>query len=146
MKELVILLILFFTALPSLVAQEWQTNFEDALEIASEENKPIILVFQGSDWCAPCIKLEREIWSSEVFKKYAADHYVMLQANFPRKKMNALSETQTKANAKLAETYNKQGFFPHVVILDSKGNVLGETGYKKTTPEKYINVLNTYID
>ncbi|HIB48931.1 MAG TPA: thioredoxin family protein [Flavobacteriaceae bacterium] len=146
MKELVILLILFFTALPSLVAQEWQTNFEDALEIASEENKPIILVFQGSDWCAPCIKLDREIWSSEVFKKYAADHYVMLQANFPRKKMNALSETQTKANAKLAETYNKQGFFPHVVILDSKGNVLGETGYKKTTPEKYINVLNTYID
>lgn len=128
----------------STYAQEWQTDFAKAKQIASSENKPIVLVFQGSDWCAPCIKLDREVWSTESFKKYAEDHYVMLQADFPRKKKNALSEAQTKANAVLAETYNKNGIFPFVVVLNSKGEVLGETSYKKTTPENYIKELNAF--
>lgn len=65
-------------------AQEWQTDFTKAKEIAAKESKPIILVFQGSDWCAPCIKLDREVWSTETFKKYAAAHYVMLQTDFAK--------------------------------------------------------------
>jgi len=126
-------------------AQEWQTDFTKAKEIASEEDRPIILVFQGSDWCAPCIKLDREVWSTEAFKTYAKKHYVMLQADFPRKSKNALSEVQTKANAKLFEKYNKNGIFPFVVVLNSKGEVLGETSYKKTIPENYIKELNAFI-
>ena len=126
------------------IAQEWQTNLDEAKEIASIESKPIILVFQGSDWCAPCIKLDREIWSTDTFKKYSSENYVMLQADFPKRKKNALSEAQTTANAKLAEAYNKNGIFPFVVVLDSKGKVLGETSYKKTTPENYIKELNTF--
>lgn len=126
-------------------AQEWQNDFAKAKEIASKADKPIILVFQGSDWCAPCIKLDREVWSTEAFKKYASEYYVMLQADFPRKKKNELTETQTKANAKLFEKYNKNGIFPFVVVLNSKGEVLGETSYKKTTPENYIKGLNAFI-
>jgi len=125
-------------------AQEWQNDFAKAKEIASKADKPIILVFQGSDWCAPCIKLDREVWSTEAFKKYASEHYVMLKADFPRKKKNALSEKQTTANAKLAEMYNKNGVFPFVVVLDANGKVLGETSYKKTTPENYIKELNAF--
>jgi len=129
----------------TMTAQEWQTDFAKAKEIASTENKPIVLVFQGSDWCAPCIKLDREVWSTKVFKKYAAGHYVMLRADFPRKKKNALTEEQTVANAALAEKYNKQGYFPFVVVLDADGKVLGESSYKKTTPENYIKELNTFV-
>lgn len=124
--------------------QEWQTNFEKAKEIASAEEKTMILVFQGSDWCAPCIKLDRAVWSTETFKDYAAEHFVMIQADFPRKKKNALSEELTMANAKLAEIYNKFGIFPFVVVLDSDGKVLGETSYKKTTPQNYIDELNAF--
>lgn len=141
----VFLIAIMFVATISGYAQEWQTDFSKVKEIASQQQKPIILVFQGSDWCAPCIKLDREVWSTDSFKKYASEHYVMLQANFPRKKKNALSETQTAANAKLAETYNKKGIFPLVVVLDAKGNVLGKTSYKKTTPEAYIKELNAFV-
>ncbi|EIJ37799.1 thioredoxin family protein [Muricauda sp. 334s03] len=145
MKKNLSVALLFIATITLVNAQEWQTNFAKAKEKAAKESKPIILVFQGSDWCAPCIKLDREIWSTEVFKTYAAKHYVMLRADFPRKKKNALSESQTKANATLAEKYNKQGYFPFVVVLDSNGNVLGENSYKKTTPENYIKELNTFI-
>jgi thioredoxin-related protein len=128
------------------IAQEWVTDFSKAKQLATNENKPIVLVFQGSDWCAPCIKLEREVWSTVSFKDYAKKNYIMLQADFPRKKNNALSETQAKANAMLAETYNKSGIFPFVVVLDNKGKVLGETGYKKTTPKAYIEEINSFIN
>ncbi|MEN8900110.1 MAG: thioredoxin family protein [Nonlabens sp.] len=142
-KNILTVLVVLFT-ICGVTAQEWHTDFAKAKKTAKAENKPIILVFQGSDWCAPCIKLDREIWSTEAFKKYAAKNYVMLQADFPRKKKNALSEAQTAANAKLAETYNKNGIFPFVVVMDATGKVLGETSYKKTTPELYIKELNTF--
>ena len=51
------------------VAQDWQTDFEEAKKIAAEQDKNIIIVFSGSDWCAPCIKLDKNIWQSEAFKK-----------------------------------------------------------------------------
>lgn len=138
-----VLLIAFFVSRGS--SQNWNTDFEKAKEFAKKENKTIILVFQGSDWCAPCIKLDHEIWSTEIFKKYADKHFIMLQADFPRKRKNALPKEQAKANGKLFETYNKNGIFPFVVILDSKGYKLGETSYKKTTPENYIKEINSFI-
>ncbi|WP_417291234.1 thioredoxin family protein [Corallibacter sp.] len=144
MKKVIAALIVMIVSINTIIAQEWQTDINVAKEIASKESKPIILVFQGSDWCAPCIKLDREIWSTDTFKKYAKENYIMLKADFPRSKKNALSEVQTKANALLAEKYNKQGFFPFVVVLDSNGKVLGESSYKKTTPENYIKELNAF--
>ena len=129
----------------TLSAQEWQTDLDTAKKIALEENRPIVLVFQGSDWCAPCIKLNREIWSTNTFKNYSKEHFVMLLADFPRKKVNALPDSQQQKNKELAEKYNKQGFFPFVVVLDKNGNVLGETGYEKTTPDAYIHHLESFI-
>ncbi len=144
MYKLIIVAIALLS-LNTVFAQDWQTDFALAKERAALENKPIILVFQGSDWCAPCIKLDREVWSTEYFKTYAKDHFIMLQADFPRKKTNALPNIQTQANAKLAELYNKSGYFPFVVMLDSEGKVLGETGYKNISPEEYTNELNAFV-
>jgi len=123
MKKFIIVLVPLLLNITNVFAQEWQTDFAAAKEIASEEHKPIVLVFQGSDWCVPCIKLNREIWSTDSFKNYAQKNYVMLLADFPRRKKNALSEAQAAANAELAETYNTIGAFPFVVILNSKGKL-----------------------
>lgn len=145
MKKAFLIIGLLLLNATVILAQEWHTDFETAKEIATNENKPIILVFQGSDWCAPCIKLDKEIWNTATFKKYAIEKYVMLQADFPRRKKNALSAAQTKANAALAEAYNTHGIFPFVVVLDSEGNIYGATSYKKTTPSAYIELLNSFI-
>lgn len=126
-------------------SQEWHTNFSEALEIAKAKNLPIILVFQGSDWCAPCMKLEHEIWSTESFKKYALDHFIMLKADFPKRKANRLSEKQQAQNDRLAERYNNKGYFPHVVILNDKKEVLGRLGYENVSPEEYIKLINEFI-
>lgn len=125
-------------------SQEWQTNFDEAKKLASKNNENIVLVFQGSDWCAPCIKLDREIWSTETFKKLSQNHFVMLKADFPRKKANKLSDELTLQNSKLAETYNNQGIFPLVVVLNKDGKVLGKTGYEKLSPSDYFKKLTSF--
>jgi thioredoxin-related protein len=140
--QISIVMILLTTVLS---AQNWQFNFEKAKEIAHKESKPIILVFSGSDWCGPCIKLDNQIWKSEEFKTYSNNNYVLVKADFPRKKSNALSKEQISQNENLAEKYNKQGYFPMVVIFNADGKVLGETSYKNLSPTAYIQHLQSFI-
>lgn len=125
-------------------AQNWETNWSDASARAKESNHNIVLVFSGSDWCAPCIKLDKNIWQSTEFQNYAKKHWVMLRADFPRKKANKLSGEQTAENAALAEKYNQKGYFPLVVLLDADGNVLGQTGFKNISPKEYIELLKAF--
>ena len=127
-----------------MLSQNWVTNFNKAKQEASKTNDKIVLVFQGSDWCGPCMKLEKEIWSSPEFQKLAKDHFVMLKADFPRRKANKLSDEQTAQNAKLAEMYNQEGFFPLVVVLNTNGKVLGKMGYEKLSPTDYFNKLMSF--
>ena len=58
------------------------------------------------------------------------------------KKLKKHLPTQKKNN-KLAELYNKNGYFPFVVILDKSGKKLGEMGYLKISPNEYINKINS---
>lgn len=136
-------LFLFFLSISSF-SQNWMTNFNEAKQVASEKNKNIVLVFQGSDWCAPCIKLDKEVWSAEEFRKLSKDHFVMLKADFPRKKANRLSKELTEQNGMLAGKYNNKGFFPLVVVLDKTGNILGKMGYEKISPSNYFNKLTAF--
>lgn len=145
MKNLVFIIVIMVFGNSATFAQDWQTDFTTAKELAETKNLPIILVFQGSDWCAPCIKLDRAVWSTQEFKDYAKEHYVMLQADFPRRKKNALSEEQLNKNKTLAERYNPQGIFPFVVVMNANGKVFGETSYKKLSPKEYISEINSFI-
>ena len=138
-------LIFFFFCAVSVFSQDWQASYQEAVKASAENNEPIILVFSGSDWCAPCIKLDKNIWQSPEFKTYADEHYVLYRADFPRKKANQLGAERTRENVELADRYNPKGHFPLVVVLDKKGQVLGTTGYKKLTPTEYVSHLNSFI-
>jgi thioredoxin-related protein len=143
MKNKMAFLLLFIVTIG--YSQNWKTNFTQVTTEAIVKNKPIILVFSGSDWCAPCIKLDKTIWQSEIFKDYAATNYILERADFPKKKQNQLEDELKKNNQNLAEKYNPEGVFPLVVDLDGKGKVLGKTSYKNVTPEEYIAILNSFI-
>ena len=83
--------------------------------------------------------------SAANFLTYAKDHFIMLQADFPRRKKNALSPELQAHNNALAERYNKGGVFPFVVVLNKDGRVLGQTSYSKKTPQEYIVELEGFI-
>ncbi|MEO6346440.1 MAG: thioredoxin family protein [Aquaticitalea sp.] len=141
MRKIVILSSFLFLISFVAMAQDWHTNMQEAKQIASTDNETILLVFQGSDWCAPCMKLNKQIFETEEFQILAKKKFVMMKADFPRKKSNKLTPEIEAQNAKLAEMYNTQGFFPFVVVLDKNGKVLGKIGYENVTPKEYFNKL-----
>lgn len=139
MKNIFLIVSILFSSL--VFSQNWKLDFDEAKQLANEENKNIIIVFSGSDWCAPCIKLDRNVWQSEAFKKVADENWIIVKADFPRKKANQLGDAQMTKNRKMAEKYNIEGSFPLVVILDKSGKVLGKMGFKNVSSEEYVKMI-----
>ena len=141
MKKSLIIMLLFMVTQG--YSQEWKSNLEEAKKEATEQNKNILLVFSGSDWCAPCIKLDKNVWQSAAFKEESQKSWILIKADFPKKKADLLSPELTANNQKLAEKYNKEGNFPLVVLLDKSGKVLGEQGYLNIAAEDYIQTIHS---
>jgi thioredoxin-related protein len=142
MKSLITFFLLITISLS--YSQNWNTNFEDVKVKAEKENKNILLVFSGSDWCGPCIKLDKVVWQSPEFQVEADKSWVIYKADFPKKKANQLSPELTESNNKLAEKYNKNGSFPLVLLLDKKGKIIGVTGFKNVAALDYIKLIHSF--
>lgn len=125
--------------------QDWREDYQVAVSQAKTEQKPLVLVFSGSDWCAPCIKLDRQIWSSEAFIDYSTEHFVIYRADFPRKKKNQLPQHVQDQNRILAEKFNPKGYFPLVLVLDQEEQILGTTGYSDISASEYLETLKSFL-
>jgi len=143
MKKISLLLFLF--TIGTVQAQEWVYSLTEAQAIAAKENKHVLLVFSGSDWCAPCRKLEKNIWTSSEFQNLSKNSLVLLQADFPRRRKNKLSKEQQAKNNALAATYNTKGHFPLVVVLNKNGRAIGSLGYENISPKDYYKKIEKLI-
>ena len=124
-----------------------ETDFDKAIQKAKQEHKLILLRFSGSDWCVPCIRMNKEVFENNIFKTYADSNLVLVIADFPRLKKNRLPDGQQKMNDKLAEKYNSPGNFPFTVLADENGNVLKTwEGYTNMTPDQFVNQLKNFTD
>lgn len=123
----------------------WLGNFKTASDEAVKSHKLILVNFSGSDWCGPCIRLRKEILESASFTDYAAQHLLLVRADFPRQKKNQLDKEQVKLNEALADRYNPDGKFPYTLLIDEHGKVLmAWDGYPNETPDQFLNQLKTY--
>ena len=123
-------------------------NWDDTKAQAKQENKLILLKFSGSDWCGPCIQLQKVIFDDPVFEQFAHEKLVLFKADFPRLKKNQLPKEQQAINDQLAETYNPEGEFPCMILIDAQGNTLRKWhGYdKKHTAQDYMADVNAFIN
>ena len=141
-----LLLALSFMCLSSL-SPHWQTDFDKAKEDALKENRAILINFSGSDWCGPCIRMEKEIFESDVFTNYAMNNLVLVKADFPRQKKNQLSKEQTQKNDALAEKYNPEGKFPLTVLVNSDEKILKQwEGLPKETPDRFVEEIKSVLN
>lgn len=123
-------------------SQEWLTDFDAAKRKATAEKKQILLVFTGSDWCPRCQELEEKLWQTAEFKAEAKEKWVLLKADFPQKGGMPEPVDVNAMNMILTERYNRNGFFPYIVLLDKYGRVLGRTGYEEfDTAKEYLFLL-----
>lgn len=100
----------------------WLTSYAEAFEIADKSKKLILADFNGSDWCAPCISLKKDILDTAQFRKFAADKLVFLDVDLPRK--TQMAKSQLEANKKLLEIFQVKAY-PTVLIINTRGLVVG---------------------
>ena len=121
------------------LASDWGTDWEAAKAESKKTGKPILINLTGSDWCGWCIKIEKNVFSKDVFKDFAKKNLVLMEADFPRKK--ELSKDLAKQNDKLRVKYLNEGY-PTVWLLDAEGNKLSEDlGTFGQDPEKWVKML-----
>jgi thioredoxin-related protein len=108
----------------STVFAKAQPVLDSAKRIAAEKHQLILLNFSGSDWCVPCIKMRKEIFENDDFKKLSDTLLVMITADFPRNKKNEPDVKTRRENEELADKYNPGGAFPYTVLLDADGKVI----------------------
>lgn len=127
---------------------KWLINYDDTLYEAEQQNKPILLFFHGSDWCPPCIKMQKEVFDNRGFIDYAAAKVIFLNVDFPYK--NKLSDEQLEHNNKLKKKFGlpdefSQGY-PQIVIINKNEKVLyQEKGYNGEGPEKLTGIIRKII-
>ena len=130
-----------------LMAATWRTDFDKAKDDARTEHKLILLKFSGSDWCIPCIRMEKSIFSDDSFLHFAQAHLEMVNADFPRLGKHHLSKDLTKQNEALAERYNKDGHFPYTLLLSADGKVLKTwEGYTGAKPTAFMDEISRFTN
>ncbi len=136
---------LFLVLMAQLVfSQDWEQDFSMALAKTKTEGKKLLLVFSGSDWCTPCVRLDRKVWQTQDFKDFASEKLVLYKADFPRKKKNQLPKTVLDMNKTLAEKYGLESF-PKVILLNGDETVQGYLVNLEMTPKAYISILDNLL-
>lgn len=139
-KRILLPLCFFLTTLVSFGSNSWVTDFEAAKKQAAEQNKDLFVDFTGSDWCGWCMKLKSEVFDKESFQKGIAEHFILVELDYPRDK-SSQSEAIQQQNEALAKKFHIRGF-PTVLLLDSDGQPYGQLGYRPGGPEKYLVEVN----
>lgn len=150
MKKIAITLFLVLGSL-SIQAQDltWQTDMNKAIEISKKSKKPLFLFFTGSDWCGWCIRLQKEVFKTPEFSKWAKKNVVLVELDFPRNK--PLSPAIQKQNSELQQTFSVQGYPTVWFVKPSKkeGKInlekLGSSGYLAGGPTTWIPNANQIL-
>lgn len=124
-------------------ALPWLTDFEAARTRSQTGNKPLFIDFTGSDWCPPCMRLRKEVFSRPEFADFAARHLVLLKVDFPRGE--PLPAEQQAANEALARQFNVVGF-PTIIVLSPGGKILGQLGYMRGGAAAFLAGLKRLIE
>ncbi|MCU0748550.1 MAG: thioredoxin family protein [Akkermansiaceae bacterium] len=115
---------LLFTAASAFAANPpWTADWEAAKAKSKAENKPILIYMTGSDWCGWCKKLEKEVISKKEFTDFASQHFILMEADFPKTKDQPAP--LKKQNAELRKTYLNGGY-PTMYVLDAEGKKLSK--------------------
>ncbi len=116
---------------------QWHTDLNEVHQISTETGKPIFAFFTGSDWCGWCRKLQAEVFAKEAFVEWANDNVVLLELDFPRRKV--LDSTLQAQNYGLQRAFGVSGY-PTIWIFETEFDqdannmsisALGSLGYPR---------------
>lgn len=150
MKKIALLLFLTLS-FSTIHAQEltWHTDVNKASDLAIKNKKPLMLFFTGSDWCGWCIRLQKEVFKTPEFVKWANDNVTLVELDFPRR--TQLAPELGQQNRNLEQMFGVRGYptvwFVTPSQVDGKISFdrLGSTGYVAGGPQGWLPGANQII-
>jgi protein disulfide-isomerase len=125
----------------------WGTDLPNALVRAKAEGKSVLLFFHGSDWCPPCLEMQRQVFGSPEFAQYARRALILVDVDFPQK--SGQSEELKRRNLALKAKFNLstktgEGFPTLVLLNDAAETLFQETGYAGGGPAEVMPKLQRH--
>ncbi|WP_396147909.1 thioredoxin family protein [Flavobacterium sp.] len=84
LKSKLIIVAIFLISSYSQAQNKKYTDYEIAKSEAIKQNKDILIVLTGSDWCKPCIKMKKNVFLNPEFIKLAEDKLIIMEINLER--------------------------------------------------------------
>lgn len=131
-------LLLLAASLTTASATTWLDDLELAAQRARVLNRPLLINFTGSDWCAWCMRLDEEVFSSPEFTRFADEHLVCVRLDYPRRPI--LTARVAEQNTRAAQRYRVDRF-PTIILVGQTGEELARTGYRPGGPILYRDHL-----
>ena len=123
-----IMICLFLSACSSSYAIEWSYSFDEAIEKAQAEDKPIMADF-FANWCGYCKKLDRETFANTTVDALS-DKFVCVKID-------------TDKNQDLSKKYGVRGL-PTVVFFDKEGKEINRiVGFRG--PDDFVKTMEEVI-
>ncbi|NGX48303.1 MAG: Disulfide bond reductase DsbH [Chlamydiae bacterium] len=114
---------------------KWHDNYKEAKKIATLEEKPLLIVFLGPNWCPWSDQLEVEVLASNAFLENLEKEVVLLKVDIP-------------------EDFDEEGFpgqdlrnqfhveeCPSLVLVESSGEEIAKLSYLPIDQKEFV----TYI-
>lgn len=118
----------------------WLHDLEQAKRQAAQEQKDILILFDGSDWCGWSIRLAREVLFKDEFRRRAAQTFVLVLVDFPYGPAAKARVEDPARNERLQAHFRVDGY-PHVVLVDAAGRPYARTGYQEGGAAAYLEHL-----
>ena len=85
---------------------------------AQTESKAFeLIIFEGSDWCSNCVRLEKNVLSNPGFESFLLERNIKLKRiDFPQRKL--LDKEHMAYNVSVAEKYLFDGVFPTLLLIE----------------------------
>lgn len=97
-----------------------------------------LIVFEGSDWCQNCRKLEKNVISDTLFGRFLTQNNIkLIRIDFPQRKI--LSKVQMQSNQVLAEKFQFNGVFPTIILSRTDTFSYNKLNFKNSSA---IDIMN----
>jgi thioredoxin-related protein len=103
-----------------------------------------LIIFEGSDWCVNCRRLEKNILNDASFQDFLKKNTIEVEKiDFPQRKK--LSKEQEKYNNAVADKYAFDGTYPTIILTNTNTLIFEKLNYSNQSVKEIIEQIEQKI-
>lgn len=103
-----------------------------------------LILFEGSDWCVNCMRLEKNVLSDTAFIEFLELQQIEIERiDFPQRKK--LDKKTQAYNASMAEKFDFKGIFPTIILVKAFSEEIIPLNYHDQNPRDFMQQIKSNI-